>query len=67
MLYVCSDSANEIDYRCIANMAQVETDQLHPGDQHEIPSFEAHESSDSLKGRIKKHYEIASDYYYSLW
>ncbi|KAI1449901.1 S-adenosyl-L-methionine-dependent methyltransferase [Annulohypoxylon stygium] len=48
-------------------MAQVETDQLHPGDQHEIPSFEAHESSDSLKGRIKKHYEIASDYYYSLW
>ncbi|XDG02189.1 hypothetical protein ABKA04_001804 [Annulohypoxylon sp. FPYF3050] len=48
-------------------MAQAETEQLHPGDQHEIPSFEAHESSDSLKGRIKKHYEIASDYYYSLW
>ncbi|KAI1391025.1 S-adenosyl-L-methionine-dependent methyltransferase [Hypoxylon trugodes] len=39
----------------------------HPGDQHEIPDFEAHESSESLKGRIKKHYEIASDYYYSLW
>ncbi|KAI0881016.1 S-adenosyl-L-methionine-dependent methyltransferase [Annulohypoxylon maeteangense] len=48
-------------------MAQVKTEQLHPGDQHEIPSFEAHESSESLKGRIKKHYEIASDYYYSLW
>ncbi|XXH00155.1 hypothetical protein Hte_006497 [Hypoxylon texense] len=41
--------------------------QLHPGDQHEIPSFEAHGSFDSLKDRIKKHYEIASDYYYSLW
>ncbi|OTA92648.1 hypothetical protein M434DRAFT_12242 [Hypoxylon sp. CO27-5] len=42
-------------------------EQLHPGDQHEIPSFEAHGSFDSLKDRIKKHYEIASDYYYSLW
>ncbi|KAI0381793.1 S-adenosyl-L-methionine-dependent methyltransferase [Hypomontagnella monticulosa] len=39
----------------------------HPGDQHEIPNFEAHGSFDSLKERIKKHYEIASDYYYSLW
>ncbi|KAI2641696.1 S-adenosyl-L-methionine-dependent methyltransferase [Hypomontagnella submonticulosa] len=39
----------------------------HPGDQHEVPSFEAHGSFDSLKERIKKHYEIASDYYYSLW
>ncbi|KAI0472459.1 tocopherol O-methyltransferase [Xylaria cf. heliscus] len=39
----------------------------HPGDTHEIPEFEAHESSTSLKERIKKHYEIASDYYYSLW
>ncbi|OTB07819.1 hypothetical protein M426DRAFT_317710 [Hypoxylon sp. CI-4A] len=48
-------------------MAQQDTAQVHPGDQHEIPSFEAHESSESLKGRIKKHYELASDYYYSLW
>jgi hypothetical protein len=39
----------------------------HPGDQHEIPEYEAHESTTSLKERIKKHYEIASDYYYSLW
>ncbi|KAI1375155.1 methyltransferase domain-containing protein [Hypoxylon crocopeplum] len=44
-----------------------EQPQQHPGDQHEIPSFEAHGSFDSLKERIKKHYEIASDYYYSLW
>ncbi|KAF2965940.1 hypothetical protein GQX73_g7645 [Xylaria multiplex] len=44
--------------------AAVET---HPGDKHEIPEYEAHESSTSLKERIKKHYEIASDYYYSLW
>ncbi|KAI0147080.1 tocopherol O-methyltransferase [Xylariaceae sp. FL1272] len=41
--------------------------EVHPGDEHEIPEFEAHESFASLKERIKKHYEIASDYYYSLW
>ncbi|KAK7757908.1 hypothetical protein SLS62_000286 [Diatrype stigma] len=39
----------------------------HPGDQHEIPGYEAHVSAASLKDRIKQHYEIASDYYYSLW
>lgn len=39
----------------------------HPGDTHEIPEFEPHESNTSLKERIKKHYEIASDFYYSLW
>ncbi|KAI1466404.1 S-adenosyl-L-methionine-dependent methyltransferase [Daldinia caldariorum] len=39
----------------------------HPGDQHEIPNVEAHGSFESLKDRIKTHYEIASDYYYSLW
>ncbi|KAI0974938.1 tocopherol O-methyltransferase [Xylaria arbuscula] len=39
----------------------------HPGDTHEIPKYEEHESNTSLKERIKKHYEIASDYYYSLW
>ncbi|KAI1188451.1 tocopherol O-methyltransferase [Nemania serpens] len=43
------------------------TTETHPGDKHEIPEYEAHESSTSLKERIKKHYEIASDYYYSLW
>ncbi|KAI8964018.1 S-adenosyl-L-methionine-dependent methyltransferase [Daldinia sp. FL1419] len=50
-------------------MAQHEapSQQLHPGDQHEIPSVEAHGSFDSLKDRIKTHYEIASDYYHSLW
>ncbi|KAI1117530.1 tocopherol O-methyltransferase [Nemania sp. NC0429] len=43
------------------------TMETHPGDKHEIPEYEVHESSASLKERIKKHYEIASDYYYSLW
>ncbi|KAI1132132.1 tocopherol O-methyltransferase [Nemania abortiva] len=43
------------------------TTEIHPGDKYEIPEYEAHESSTSLKERIKKHYEIASDYYYSLW
>ncbi|KAI1754745.1 tocopherol O-methyltransferase [Xylaria castorea] len=41
--------------------------ETHPGDSHEIPEYESHESTTSLKERIKTHYEIASDYYYSLW
>ncbi|KAI1082270.1 tocopherol O-methyltransferase [Whalleya microplaca] len=41
--------------------------EAHPGDQYEIPTHEDHDSFAALKGRIKKHYEIASDYYYSLW
>lgn len=47
----------------ISNMAAVQ----HPGDQHGIPDYEAHASAILLKDRIKQHYEIASDYYYSLW
>lgn len=43
------------------------TDPLHPGDNHEIPSYENHGTFDSLKDRIKLHYNVASDYYYSLW
>ena len=43
------------------------TETKHPGDQHEVPQYEAHASDASLKDRIKQHYEIASDYYYSLW
>ncbi|CAJ2510265.1 Uu.00g061650.m01.CDS01 [Anthostomella pinea] len=39
----------------------------HPGDQFEVPGYEAHASPATLKDRIKQHYEIASDYYYSLW
>ncbi|KAI0014113.1 tocopherol O-methyltransferase [Xylariaceae sp. FL0662B] len=42
--------------------------EAHPGDQYEIPAYEKQDDSfAALKGRIKKHYEIASDYYYSLW
>ncbi|KAK8088269.1 methyltransferase domain-containing protein [Apiospora hydei] len=39
----------------------------HPGDEHEIPSYESYGTFDSLKDRIKLHYNVASDYYYSLW
>jgi tocopherol O-methyltransferase len=39
----------------------------HPGDNHDIPAYEAHASSITLKERIRHHYELASDYYYSLW
>lgn len=39
----------------------------HVGDQYEVPAVETHSSFDSLKQRIRHHYELASDYYYSLW
>ncbi|OAP64937.1 hypothetical protein AYL99_00909 [Fonsecaea erecta] len=44
-----------------------EPDTKHAGDKYEVPTYEAHSSFDSLKQRIRQHYEIASDYYYSLW
>ena len=37
------------------------------GDNYEIPQPESSASFAALKDRIKHHYEIASDYYYSLW
>ena len=37
------------------------------GDDYEIPQPESSTSFAALKDRIKHHYEIASDYYYSLW
>jgi tocopherol O-methyltransferase len=59
---------NKLD-ALLQNMnANVETtDESHPGDNHEIPAYEDHASSTSLKERIKQHYDLASDYYYSLW
>lgn len=37
------------------------------GDNYEIPPPEPSASFAGLKDRIKRHYEICSDYYYSLW
>ena len=37
------------------------------GDDYEIPPAEPSASFAGLKDRIKRHYEICSDYYYSLW
>ncbi|KAH8812346.1 tocopherol O-methyltransferase [Xylogone sp. PMI_703] len=37
------------------------------GDQYETPPTENHGSFTALKERIRHHYELASDYYYSLW
>ena len=37
------------------------------GDDYEIPPPEPFTSFAGLKDRIKHHYEICSDYYYSLW
>lgn len=39
----------------------------HAGDNYEVPAYEAHSSFAALKDRIRHHYELASDYYYSLW
>ncbi|MCJ1455898.1 hypothetical protein MMC28_006255 [Mycoblastus sanguinarius] len=35
--------------------------------QYEIPAPQAFTSFASLKDRIKQHYEVCSEYYYSLW
>lgn len=43
------------------------TTETHIGDQYEVPAYEPHSSFDTLKQRIRHHYELASDYYYSLW
>jgi tocopherol O-methyltransferase len=42
-----------------------ETDDL--GEKYEIPEPEPFISFNALKERIRHHYELASDYYYSLW
>ena len=39
----------------------------HPGDLHSIPTSKPHSSYAVLKDRIKQHYDLASEYYYSLW
>jgi len=36
-------------------------------DQYRIRAPEAFISFDALKDRIRHHYEVCSDYYYSLW
>ncbi|KIX08394.1 uncharacterized protein Z518_03050 [Rhinocladiella mackenziei CBS 650.93] len=41
--------------------------QGHIGDQYEVPAYEPHSSFTALKQRIRHHYDLASDYYYSLW
>jgi hypothetical protein len=37
------------------------------GSRYEIPAPEPFISFSALKDRIRRHYEICSDYYYSLW
>ena len=37
------------------------------GANYEIPAPEAFISFGALKDRIRRHYELCSDYYYSLW
>lgn len=36
-------------------------------EKYEIPEPEPFISFQTLKDRIRHHYEIASDYYYSVW
>ena len=37
------------------------------GVNYSVPFPSAFTSFDALKGRIREHYEVCSDYYYSLW
>jgi hypothetical protein len=37
------------------------------GNTYDIPEAEPHSSFETLKQRIRFHYEQASDYYYRLW
>lgn len=37
------------------------------GNDYEIPAPEPFTTFGALKDRIKLHYELASDYYYSIW
>ena len=37
------------------------------GSNYEIPAPVPFNSFGALKDRIKHHYEVCSDYYYSLW
>ena len=48
----------------IESDAKVTTD---IGDEYETPAPEPFSSFAALKDRIRHHYELASDYYYSLW
>jgi len=44
-----------------------ETDAQEVIDKYEIPEPQPFISFNALKERIRHHYELASDYYYSLW
>jgi hypothetical protein len=37
------------------------------GVNYSVSSPSAFTPFDALKGRIREHYEVCSDYYYSLW
>lgn len=37
------------------------------GDEYEIPIAAPFTTFNALKDRIRHHYEMCSDYYYSLW
>ncbi|KAL8935198.1 MAG: hypothetical protein Q9216_005541 [Gyalolechia sp. 2 TL-2023] len=50
----------------VANQSDSSFDDSDLSKQHETPTSESISTS-TLKDRIKHHYELASDYYYSLW
>lgn len=50
-----------------ASASAPQGDEGHVGDTYQVPTYEEHSSFTALKDRIRHHYELASDYYYSLW
>lgn len=59
------DGANGTDTAQKQDHAGEETNDI--SSKYETPAAQTSASYSALKDRIKGHYEMASDYYYSLW
>ncbi|EXJ78564.1 hypothetical protein A1O1_08965 [Capronia coronata CBS 617.96] len=60
-------SASTSSLPVVGSDISVSESDTHIGDKYEVPTYEPHSSVTTLKERIRHHYELASDYYYSLW
>jgi len=56
-----------MDIQVAAREAQASDPAKDVGDKFEIPAPEPFISFNALKDRIRHHYEVCSDYYYSMW
>jgi len=56
-----------MDVQAAAREAQASDPSKDVSDKFEIPAPEPFISFNALKDRIRHHYEVCSDYYYSMW